>query len=342
MTRKPQMAITVGDPAGIGPEVTAKALGDPAIRELADFVVFGDHRLWQGPGGRSMARFAFRRTWVGQFAAAEPGITLVEFPDIDYSEIPPGKVSAAGGRASVAYLMAAIDAVRADETSGDKPLLDGLVTGPINKEALREAGYPWPGHTELLAEKFGAGQVAMLFAGGPLRVVLATIHMSLADVLKTLDAERILTTLRLADDALKRFFGLAAPRIAVCGLNPHAGEAGRFGDEEARIIMPAIEAARGRGIDAHGPLPADTVYRAALEGKWDLVVAMYHDQGLIPVKTVAFEESVNITIGIPAIRTSVDHGTAFDIAGRNQADPASMASAIRMAVEMYHAGRGRT
>lgn len=330
---KPRIAVTVGDPAGIGPEVTAKALSMPEVRDLADFVVFGDRRLWQTADGQPLAAFDYQTTTADEFREAAPGVTLVEFPEIDYGAIPVGAVTLAGGEASIRYILAAIDAMKAGT-------LDGVATGPINKQAIKKAGYPWPGHTELFAEKFGSDAgVAMMFAGGPFRVVLVTIHVSLAEVLRTLTTEKVLGTIRLADDALRRFFGLEQPRIGVCGLNPHAGEGGRFGDEESHSITPAIEQARSEGIEALGPLPADTVYRSAMRGAYDIVVAMYHDQGLIPIKTVAFEESVNITIGIPAVRTSVDHGTAFDIAGKNAADPSSMASAIRMAVEMVQASR---
>jgi len=341
MPERPRVSITVGDPAGIGPEVTAKALSDPAVRELADFIVFGDRRLWRLPDGKSLADFLFETIAMDEFrgaagvrASRSPtgNVTLVELPDIDYSQIPLGRVSRAAGEASIRYILAAIDAVKAGR-------IDAVVTGPISKEAIAEAGYPWPGHTELFAEKFESREVAMMFAGGPFRVVLVTIHMSLADVLRTLTTERVLRTIRLADQALKRFFGLKLPRLGVCGLNPHAGEGGRFGYEERQVIAPALDLAREEGIAVFGPLPADTIYRAAIQGKFDIVVAMYHDQGLIPIKTMAFEESVNITIGIPAIRTSVDHGTAFDIAGKNVADPSSMKSAIRMATSMFHASR---
>ncbi|MBN2583126.1 MAG: 4-hydroxythreonine-4-phosphate dehydrogenase PdxA [Planctomycetes bacterium] len=330
MSEKPRLAITVGDPAGIGPEVAAKALNDPEVRQLADFVVFGDRRLWQRADGGGLAKFEFRTVPVAEFAGAAPGVTLVEFPEVDYAAIPRGSMSAAGGAASIGYILAAIDAVKAGR-------LDGVVTGPINKEAIQAAGYSWPGHTELFAEKFACDDMAMMFAGGPIRVVLATIHMSLADVLRALSTEQILRIVRLADRTLKDYFAIAVPRIGVCGLNPHAGEGGRFGHEEHTVIIPALDQAREEGICVFGPLPADTIYRAAMQGKYDIVVAMYHDQGLIPIKTVAFEQSVNITIGIPAIRTSVDHGTAFDIAGRGEADPSSMASAIRMAVRMHEA-----
>ena len=343
MSDRPRLGITVGDPAGIGPEVTAKALSSPEIRSLADFVVFGYHRLWEKPDGGAFAEFDRRSVTADEFAAlgpaqdleAAPGVTLVEFPEIDYSAIPVGSVTAAGGQAGVRYILAAIQAIK-------NGCLDGVTTGPISKEAIKLAGHPWPGHTELFAEKFESPEVAMMFAGGPLRVVLATIHMSLADVPGSLTTERILTTVRLADRALKDLFGIAAPRLGVCGLNPHAGEGGRFGHEEGETIAPALEQARREGVRVFGPLPADTIFRAAMKGEFDIVVAMYHDQGLIPIKTVAFEESVNITIGIPAIRTSVDHGTAFDIAGRGMADPSSMKNAIRMAVRMYDAHRRKS
>jgi 4-hydroxythreonine-4-phosphate dehydrogenase len=204
----------------------------------------------------------------------------------------------------------------------------------MSKEAIRLAGYPWPGHTELLAEKFSASQVAMMFAGGPFRVVLVTIHVALAEAIRAITADGIVRTCRLGHEAVRRYFGVAVPRLGVCGLNPHASESGRFGSEEREIIGPAIEQAKAEGICAFGPLPPDTAFYQAARGKFDLVVAMYHDQGLIPIKTVAFEESVNVTLGLPIVRTSVDHGTAYDIAGRGEASPRSLMAAIRLAAEM--------
>ncbi|MDP6381120.1 MAG: 4-hydroxythreonine-4-phosphate dehydrogenase PdxA, partial [Phycisphaerae bacterium] len=212
--------------------------------------------------------------------------------------------------------------------------IDAIVTAPIHKQAVKMAGYPWPGHTELLAEKFASPRVAMMFAGGPFRVVLATIHIPLAEVPAQLTTEGILDAIRLAEAALRRWFVAHEPRLGVLGLNPHASDGGRFGDEEARVIVPAIEQAVGQGIDAAGPLSADTAFRQAIEGRFDCLVAMYHDQALIPVKTIAFGQAVNITLGIDCIRTSVDHGTAYDIAGKGIADASSMVSAIRMAAEM--------
>ena len=199
------------------------------------------------------------------------------------------------------------------------------------------AGYTWPGHTELLAEKFGAPEVAMMFAGGPFRVVLVTIHVALVEAIRSLTRAGILSACRLGALAIKRWFGVEMPRLGVCGLNPHAGEAGRFGHEEREIIGPAVEEANARGIAAFGPVPADTAFHQAMAGRFDLVVAMYHDQGLIPLKLIAFDEAVNVTLGLPIIRTSVGHGTAYDIAGRGIASPRSMIAAIRLAARMAQA-----
>ncbi|MFO8013251.1 MAG: 4-hydroxythreonine-4-phosphate dehydrogenase PdxA [Phycisphaerae bacterium] len=328
---KPRLAVTVGDPAGIGPEVAARALADEAARGLADGVVFGPPaEEWARRAGVPLPTLDDEQplnAWDGQVA----GLRLVAV-ESDLADLAPAAPSAAGGEASIRYVRAAIDAATAGRA-------DAIVTGPISKHAVRLAGYPWPGHTELLAEAFGADEVAMMFAGGPLRVVLVTIHVALAEAVRTLSADRIVTTCRLADEALRRYFGLAEPRLGVCGVNPHAGEEGRFGSEERDVIEPALARLQSDGIRAEGPLPPDTAFHQALAGRFDIVVAMYHDQGLIAVKTVAFEESVNVTLGLPVVRTSVDHGTAYDIAGRGQADPRSMVAAIRLAAEMV--GRGK-
>jgi len=327
----PRIGLTVGDPAGIGPEVAMKALADESIRALAAFAVFGppmerlieltDQDLGFISHGHDLS------AWDGHVK----GVGLIH----DVDALPWlifGEPSKAGGDASIRYILAAIDAAK-------HGWIDGIVTAPISKEAVRMAGHPWPGHTELLAEKFGVSDVAMMFAGGPLRVVLVTIHMSLAEAIRAVTAERIVRICRLGSDAIRRYFGVAVPRLGVCGLNPHAGEAGQFGFEEREIIGPAIEEAKAAGICAFGPLPPDTAFHQAMRGRFDLVVAMYHDQGLIPIKTVAFDESVNITLGLPTVRTSVDHGTAYDIAGQGQANPASMKAAIRMAVDMVYRGQ---
>lgn len=318
---RPRIAVTLGDPAGIGPEVALKALTDADVRRLAHFTVFG-------PPAAAWARLA----------GAEPsflgaaGVTLVDCGGAGLDALAPGCASREGGEASVRYVLAAVEAAKAGR-------IDAIVTGPISKEAVGLAGHPWPGHTELLAEAFGAPEVAMMFAGGPFRVILVTIHVALVEAIRSITAAAVVKACRLGSDAVRRWFGVAVPRVGVCGLNPHAGEAGRFGHEEREIIGPAIEEARAAGVCAAGPLPPDTAFRQAVEGRFDLVVAMYHDQGLIPIKTVAFAESVNITVGLPVVRTSVDHGTAFDIAGRGRADASSMKAAIRMAAGMVASDR---
>jgi len=326
-----RLGITVGDPAGIGPEVARKALADETVRRMAHIAVFGPPAArWADLAGGEpdfLTRAHPQDAWDGNLEGAE----LLEV-DADLATLSPGGPSRASGEASIRYVLAAVEAAK-------RGWIDAIVTGPISKQAVAMAGYPWPGHTELLAEQFGAGEVAMMFAGGPFRVVLVTIHVALAEAIRSITLERIVTVCRLGSGALRRWFGVEVPRLGVCGLNPHAGEAGRFGHEEREIIGPAIEATTAAGLCAFGPLPPDTAFRQAMQGKFDLVVAMYHDQGLIPIKTVAFEESVNVTLGLPIVRTSVDHGTAYDIAGRGAADPASMKAAVRMAVEMVRRGR---
>ncbi len=367
-----RLALTVGDPAGIGPEVAAKALAAlaeggawPEGAPPVEVTVFGpDAPTWarlasvplprpasaDGGGPVSASRQAEAPSAPPAKAEAPgPEASAAESPESGDSEAPPfplsvrlepveadlsdlevGRPTAAGGEAAVRYIRAAVAAAKAGRVRG-------IVTGPISKHALRLAGHPWPGHTEMLAEAFAAPEVAMMFVGGGLRVVLATIHVALAEAVRRLTPERIVRAARLAHAALRRWFGLEAPRIGVCGLNPHAGEAGRFGDEEARIVVPALERLRAEGIRAEGPLPPDTAFYLARRGAVDLVVALYHDQGLIAVKTLAFEEAVNVTLGLPIVRTSVDHGTAFDIAGRGEADPRSLMAAVRLAVRMVAA-----
>jgi 4-hydroxythreonine-4-phosphate dehydrogenase len=322
----PRIGLTLGDPAGIGPEVAVRALLDDDTRKSAQFAVFGPPAVrWVQLGGR-VPSFISREHIAGKWDGHFSGVELITTADVP-TDLPIGAPSKAGGEASIQYILAAIEAVK-------RGWIDAIVTAPISKEAVRMAGYRWPGHTELLAEKLGAPDVAMMFAGGPFRVVLVTIHMALTEAIRAVTTDRIVRIGRLGDAALKRWFGIAVPRLGVCGLNPHAGEAGQFGHEEREIIEPALAQLSQEGIAAFGPLPPDTAFFQAARGKFDLIVAMYHDQGLIPIKTVAFEDSVNITLGLPTIRTSVDHGTAYDIAGRGLASPRSMMAAIRLACEM--------
>jgi 4-phospho-D-threonate 3-dehydrogenase / 4-phospho-D-erythronate 3-dehydrogenase len=303
---KPTIVISVGDPAGVGPEVTVKALAQPEVRELAELVVAGDP------------------TQLAQIAR-DLGLPAPEHvePAGDARGVEPGRLSAAGGHAAVAAVRRAVELVQSGAASA-------LVTGPINKEALRLAGYPWPGHTEMLAELCAVPEVRMLLVTDRLRVCHVTTHRSLRSAIEMATRDRVLETIRMTQAGAGRL-GFATPRIAVAGLNPHAGEGGLFGDEEIREIAPAVEDARREGIDASGPWPADTVFWRASQGEFDLVVAMYHDQGHVPVKLAGFDEGVNVTLGLPFLRTSVDHGTAFDIAGKGRARWQSMAAAIRVA-----------
>jgi 4-hydroxythreonine-4-phosphate dehydrogenase len=284
---KPRIAITVGDPAGIGPEIARRAADDPRVLDVCEPILYGP------PADRVFS---------------------------------PGVLSAEAGRAAYDTIVRASDAAQRGEVAA-------IVTAPINKEALRLAGLPWNGHTDLLAHLTGAPSVAMMFYSDALRVVLATVHLALADVPKALTAEAMAAIIRLTAAGLPRF-GYPRPRIGVAGLNPHAGEHGLFGCEEEVAIRPAIEACRADGIDATGPFPADTLFVRARRGEFDVVVACYHDQGLIPVKLLAFGQAVNVTLGLPIIRTSVDHGTAFDIAGRGVADPESMIAAVLLAARL--------
>jgi 4-hydroxythreonine-4-phosphate dehydrogenase len=229
--------------------------------------------------------------------------------------------------------LAAYDAIVRAVNDAQRHTVDAIATAPINKEAFRLAGLPWAGHTDLLAHLTGAPHVAMMFHSDSLRVVLATVHVALAEVPALLTRELMDSTIALTARELPRF-GLAAPRIAVAGLNPHAGEHGLFGGEEDAVMRPAIAAARARGVDVAGPFPADTLFVRAMRGEFDVVIACYHDQGLIPVKLAAFGRAVNVTLGLPIVRTSVDHGTAFDIAGKGLADPGSMVEAVRLAARL--------
>ena len=285
----PRVAITAGDPAGIGPEVAARAAADPRVLAACDPVVYGP-------------------------------------PDGEVFN--PGELSARAGRAAYDVIVRAV----ADAQSG---VVQAIATAPVNKEAFRLAGLEWSGHTDLLAHLTGSSHVAMMFYSEALRVVLATVHIPLAEVPRALTQASLDATITLTARELPRF-GIARPRIAVAGLNPHAGEHGLFGREEEIAIGPAIEACRARGIDVSGPYPGDTVFVRARRGDFDVVVACYHDQGLIPVKLVAFGQAVNVTLGLPIIRTSVDHGTAFDIAGKGVADPESMVAAVLLAARLAH------
>ncbi len=334
--RKPVIGITLGDPAGIGPEVIVKALADPAIRALARFVIFGMNELLT-----YAADLAEIESYWWRLQHDSPRLDFELMQDVivlDYDEFEimgPAihKPSRPGGQASLQFLDDAISA--ALTPPADPRHIDALVTAPICKESWKLAGCHFPGHTEFLQHRTRSKRVAMMFVAPRLNVVLATIHVPLLEIRNLLTIGCVYDPIDLGHQACLAL-GLKKPRIAVCGLNPHASENGQFGDEEARIIRPAIEMARQHGIDAQGPFPGDTIFNDAVKGRYDLVVAMYHDQGLIPVKLLAFDDAVNVTLGLPIIRTSPDHGTAFDIVGRNQANPGSLKAAIRLAARMVH------
>ncbi len=284
---KPRIAITSGDPAGIGPEIARKAATDARVLAVCEPIVYGP--------------------------SAASGFAM-------------GTVSPEAGRAAYDALCAAV----ADAQAG---VVDAIATAPVSKLAFARAGLPWKGHTDLLAHLTGAPRAAMMFWSQPLKVVLATVHIPLAEVPAALTAALLDEIIDLTARELPRF-GVPSPRLAVAGLNPHAGEEGVLGSEEQRVLTPAVTAARARGVQVAGPFPGDTIFVRASRGEFDAVIACYHDQGLIPVKLLAFGHAVNVTLGLPIIRTSVDHGTAFDIAGRNIADPTSMIEATLLAARL--------
>jgi 4-hydroxythreonine-4-phosphate dehydrogenase len=322
MTQRP-MAITMGDPAGIGPELIAKlvAEGSPA-----PVVVIGDAGMLRRAVALLGLAVAVEEIGTPAEAKGAPGrIEVVPVSALPL-DLPFGRIDARAGAAAYAYITRAIDEVQAGRVSA-------IVTAPINKAAMNAAGIDYPGHTEILAERSHTAEYAMMLANDELRVLLVSIHVSLADAIRAVTMENELRAIRLADLA-GRQFGIARPRVAVAGLNPHAGEGGMFGVEDDAIIAPAVARARAEGIAVTGPLSGDTVFMRARRGEFDVVVAQYHDQGLIPVKYLGLDHGVNITVGLPFVRTSVDHGTAFEIAGTGQASAASLRYAVVQAAAM--------
>ena len=325
---RPTIAITLGEPAGIGPEVIVKALADPVLRHRARFVIFGlNELLLHAADLAEFDVFWWRDSASGRIKHYPQDVVVVDYDRYSFLGAEQRGPSKAGGTASMRFCLDAIEAAKAG-------MVDAVVTAPIAKESWKLAGYGYPGHTELFAEKTNTRRYTMMFAGGPIRVALATAHIGLNSLWGRLNIGAVFQPIDQVHDALVNWFDIEKPRIAVCGVNPHAGENGLFGDEEERIIKPAMQMAREQGINCTGPHPADTIFIAARDGKYDAVVAMYHDQGLIPVKLLGFDSSVNLTLGLPIVRTSPDHGTAFDIVGRNKANPGSMRAAISMAIDL--------
>lgn len=323
----PRIVITMGDPTGIGPEIIAAALADPEVRKCCRFLVVGDRAAMARGIAVTGAALRIVRTDTLEWEESEGGVLpLREISSLTEADMRFGHPTVASGDAMYRAICEAARLCLSGEA-------DAMATAPISKEALNRVGHRYPGHTELLAELAGTERVVMMLAGSRLRVTLVTIHEALVDVPTLVTFDRVLETIRITHRDVHRYFR-RNPRIAVLALNPHCGEGGMFGDEEVRIIAPAIEAARREGIDAVGPLSADTLFHFAVQGSYDTVVCMYHDQGLIPLKLLHFDDGVNVTLGLPIIRTSVDHGTAYDLAGSGRASAESMKAAILMAAEM--------
>jgi 4-hydroxythreonine-4-phosphate dehydrogenase len=324
---RPILALTMGDAAGVGPEIIVRALDRAETYALARPLVIGDLDVFQATlDGMKIPLTLHAVENVTQAFFRDGTIDLLNLNNIRLNQLTPGQVCPMAGRAAVECVLQAIDLAMSGA-------VDGIVTAPLHKEAMDQAGYHYPGHTEILAEKTGTKDYRMMLASGKLRVVLVTTHVALRKALDMIDQERVLHTIHMAEGAMRQL-GIENPKVAVAGVNPHAGENGLFGGEEIDVLKPTIEIARAEGISAQGPFPPDTVFYRALKGQFDVVVVMYHDQGLIPIKLFGFGQGVNVTLGLPIIRTSVNHGTAFGKAWQWRADPGSMIDAIEMAVKM--------
>ncbi|MBI4305828.1 MAG: 4-hydroxythreonine-4-phosphate dehydrogenase PdxA [Chloroflexi bacterium] len=328
MDRLPILAVTMGDPAGIGAEVIAKALPSEISRERSLPVVIGDLRVMSEAVRRWAAgwRAEAVESVVGLQSGPGDRIPVLDLGNCDPQKFEPGNVAAYTGQAAYEYVVRAASLALAKEA-------DAMVTAPLNKEAMHLAGHKFDGHTGLLAELCGVKTQFMVLGSPRLKVIHLSTHVDLASAVFRVKKERVLECIRAGHRHVRQL-GIPSPRIGVCGLNPHAGENRLFGNQDEDEVRPAVEAAIGEGIDARGPLPPDTAFRHAYEGKWDIVVALYHDQGHIPMKLIAFEDGVNVTVGLPIVRTSVDHGTAFDIAWKGVANPANMTAAIDYAYRL--------
>ncbi len=329
MKNKVKIGITLGDPAGIGAEITLKALKSKKIRESASFLLIGDYGVatqTQRQLGMKAINYHILGD-IGRLRLSEELINFINLGNVTYP-LPYGKIDARCGKAAYEYINMACLLLRSRNS------LDALVTAPINKESLNLAGYKFQGHTQILSQRFKSRYVRMMFSAENMKVILVTIHIPLKNVPAQITKKEVQDTIFAVQRTMNVYFGMKKPRIAVCGLNPHAGEDGLFGTEEKDHIIPAIKKARTQKIKVEGPFPADSLFWKARQGEYDAVIAMYHDQACIPFKTLHFDKGVNTTLGLPFIRTSPDHGTAFDIAGKNKADPTAMKEAIKLAVEM--------
>lgn len=326
--RKPVIGVTMGEPAGIGPEVVAKSIIRPEVRKVCVPVVFGSTKIIRHAAKRFAKKVRVEEIFELDRIENRPNLIRV-FPcfDLDYKSISPGKVTKTSGHAAAHSVFAAANVA----LSGD---VDAVVTAPLTKKGLALAGYDFKGHTDFLAFISGTKKYAMIFVGEKLKVVLVTTHIPLSEVSRTITTKKVKEKISLADQMLRRIFSVEKPKIGICGLNPHAGEEGILGKEEKRVILPAVRSAVKRGIKAYGPLPSDSIFSPVVVSKFDCIVAMYHDQGIIPFKTQGLGQAVNLTWGLPFIRTSPDHGTAFDIAWKGKADPKGMINAILLAARL--------
>jgi 4-hydroxythreonine-4-phosphate dehydrogenase len=324
--KKPLIALTMGDPVGVGPEIILKTLGHPQIKKACRLLIFGDRQVLESTAGRLGESFSIDPVYRLDQAEGFSGLVgLYEASHLPIHEVIPGRPDPQWGAPALGY-------VRLAARAALKGQVAAMVTCPVSKEIIQRFRPSFTGHTELLARRSKTRSFGMILAGQRLKVSLVTIHLPLKKVLRVLDSEKIIRTIELTHQTLTGWFGIQDPHIAVAGLNPHAGEGGAFGSEEERIIIPAILEAQHQGRHVSGPYPADTLFYWAAQGRYDAVVALYHDQGLIPLKLLHFDKAVNITMGLPFIRTSVDHGTAFDIAGKGIANPDSLIQAILLAV----------
>ena len=324
--RRPRIGVTMGDPSGIGPEVVLKAVAEPDVLAVCTPVIVGDAQLLAHQARTLDLTCGYEIVRRGEPLPAESAAPLIYHLDNIVGEVAPGVESGASGRAAAEYIEAAVELCGAGE-------VEAIATAPINKRSLFLGGYSFPGHTEFLAHLTSTPECAMAFVASNLRIVLISTHVPLSEAIRLVEKERIMRVTRLADRELRRW-GIVRPRIAVAALNPHGAEGGLFGVEEAAEIQPAVEECREEGLEVSGPYSADTVFLRASRGEFDAVIACYHDQAMIPVKCLSFGEAVNVTLGLPFIRTSVDHGTAFDIAGKGLAEHSSMVAAIKLAAEL--------
>ncbi len=328
MSQKPIIGITMGDPAGIGPEVVVKSVTSGKVKGACHPLVFGSHRAIFSAASRFAKRTAVRRiVWPEDVKDSRSAINVLGCTELSHARVRMGRITRTSGKMAADSVFSAAQFALSDQ-------IDALVTAPLSKRGLHLAGYDFPGHTELLAGLTATRNFAMMFVSKEHKVVLATTHLPLSEVARAISRRMLLDKLAVTQKALQMYFGLREPKIGVCALNPHCGEAGILGSEEKKTIIPAVRAAQRRGIRAQGPFPSDTIFSARVSRNFDCILAMYHDQALIPLKMGKTGEAVNVTIGLPIIRTSPDFGTALDIAGKGTADPGGMIKAILLACEM--------